>query len=264
MMYDKKALLSAAVLTGTAMAQTSSTSSSSSTDNNLACTRSYASLLAGAPTPSSDLASAITSYASNAEQSVTASGAAGNQDPQQVLTQACNFSSQLPSSLQSQFDAYATSLISYVSASSSYIDAVITNCVATGDQGASYTSFVNSFATHSGPLCQATGGSGGNGTSSSTGGSSSTGSGTGTDTGAGASTATQTSSGTGTGGSGGGSTTTGGAGGVGGAGSGTTTTGGENGGGSTSSPSTGAAAAPTALYGGAAAAAGILGAAILL
>ncbi|KAI0969928.1 hypothetical protein F4678DRAFT_141430 [Xylaria arbuscula] len=255
MMYTKKALLSAAVLTSTAVAQTSSTSSSSSassTDNALACTRSYASLLAGAPTPSSDLAAAITSYASSAGQSATANGA-GNQDPQAVLTQACSFSSQLPSSLQSQFDAYATSLLSYVSASSSYIDAVITDCIATGDQGASYTSFVNSLATHSGPLCQATGGAGGNGTSSSTGGSSSTGSGTG---------ATQTSSGTGTGGSGGGSTTT--TGGVGGAGGGSTTTTGGGNGGSTSSPSTGAAAAPTALYGGAAAAAGILGAAILL
>ncbi|RWA14587.1 hypothetical protein EKO27_g504 [Xylaria grammica] len=182
-------------------------------------------ILAGAPTPNSDLASAITSYASGAAQSTT-SGA--NANPLSLVTQVCDFSSNLPTSLQSDFDAYATSVISYLSASSSEIDAVITNCVATGSEGASYTSFVNSLATHTGALCQATGSSNGTITSSST--ATSTGAGGAGDTG---------------------SVTTG--------GGGTAT----NGGASTSIP-TGAAAQPTALYGGAAAAAGFLGAVMLL
>ncbi|KAI8950968.1 hypothetical protein F4801DRAFT_546764 [Xylaria longipes] len=150
MMYNSKALLSAALLSGASVAQSSS---SSSGGNDAQCTKSYVSLLAGVPTPDGQLASAVTSYASGIAQNATGTDA----NPLAYATYVCDFSSQLPSSLQSDFDAYATQVISYVSAQSSDIDAVITNCVATGAEGAAYTSFVNSLATHTGPLCQATG-----------------------------------------------------------------------------------------------------------
>ncbi|KAI0526011.1 hypothetical protein F5B22DRAFT_264573 [Xylaria bambusicola] len=246
MLYDKRFLLSVAALAGTSFAQDDSSSSTGTSDSTSTgsagaeCTVSYARLLADAPTPGSDLAQAITSYASSAASSVTAAtatpsggigGLAG--DPNQLLSQACDFSQQLPSSLQSQFDDYATSLISYVSVSSSAIDEVITSCVATGSEGDSYTSFVNSIATHTGPLCTATSGSS-TGTDSSTG--------TGTDT---------TASPTPTASEGGGG--------------GVVTTTGDDGQTSTVPVPTGAAAVPTAALGGAAAAAaGVLGAAILL
>ncbi|KAI1430139.1 hypothetical protein F5Y12DRAFT_3271 [Xylaria sp. FL1777] len=246
MLYNKKALLSAAALTGTSLAQSTTittTTTAAGEANDLACTRSYISLLAGAPTPTGPLGSAITSYANGAVPSVTGAGNGNaNADPQALLTQVCDFSAQLPSSLQSQFDDYATSLISYVSASSSAIDAVITNCVATGSaasEAAAYTSFVNSFATHTGPLCAAatvtTTTSGfGNGTATSTG--SSTGTGTGGSSSGGESSTTTTV------------VTGGGAG-----GSGTTTTGAGSGGASSSSTvPTGAAAMPTAVFGSAA------------
>ncbi|TGJ78593.1 hypothetical protein E0Z10_g10167, partial [Xylaria hypoxylon] len=159
-MYNKNVLLAVAALTATSLAQSSSSSS-----DDPACTQSYVSLLAGAPTPGSELASAITSYASAEQQSLSSEAAA---NPLGLVTQVCDFSSGLPSSLQSEFDSYATSVISYLSASSSEIDAVITNCVATGSEGDAYTSYVNSFATHTGPLCSATGSSTGIITPSST------------------------------------------------------------------------------------------------
>ncbi|KAI0861958.1 hypothetical protein F4860DRAFT_152900 [Xylaria cubensis] len=223
MMYNSKALLSAALLTGASVAQSSSESSDAQ------CTQSYVSLLAGAPTPDGQLASAITSYASGIAQSATATDAA---NPLAIATQVCAFSSNLPSSLQSDFDAYVTEVISYVSASSSAIDAVITNCVATGAEGAAYTSVINSFAAQTGPLCAAA---------------------TGTTTGSYIATGTGTPSGVANG------TTT--------FVTGTPTpssTGVNGGGASSSSVPTGAAAMPTAVLGGAAAAAGLLGVIALL
>ncbi|TRX98270.1 hypothetical protein FHL15_000915 [Xylaria flabelliformis] len=220
MMYNSKALLSAALLTGASVAQTSSESSDAQ------CTQSYVSLLAGAPTPDGQLASAITSYASGIVQSATA---ATDVNPLAYATQVCDFSSSLPSSLQSDFDAYVTQVISYVSASSSAIDAVITNCVATGAEGAAYTSLVNSFAAHTGPLCAAA-----------------TGTTTGLATGTGIPSGTANSTTTFV------------------TGTPTPSSTGVNGGGASSSVPTGAAAMPTAVLGGAAAAAGLLGVIALL
>ncbi|KAI0544883.1 hypothetical protein F4679DRAFT_563349 [Xylaria curta] len=221
MMYNSKALLSAALLTGASVAQSSSES------NDAQCTQSYISLIAGAPTPDGQLASAITSYASGVAQSATATDA----NPLAIATQVCDFSSNLPSSLQSDFDAYVTQVISYVSASSSAIDAVITNCVATGAEGAAYTSLVNSFAAQTGPLCAPTGTT------------TSTVIGTGTSTPSGASNGTTTFV----------------------TGTPSPSSTGVNGGGASSSVPTGAAAMPTAILGGAAAAAaGLLGAIALL
>ncbi|KAI0445988.1 hypothetical protein F4803DRAFT_97460 [Xylaria telfairii] len=221
MMQNSKALLSVALLTGVSLAQTTTSGasgSSSSGANDAECTQSYASLFAAVPKPDGELASAITSYASGVIQ--TASGT--NANPLAFATQVCEFSAGLPSSLHSDFDAYASQVISFVSASSSDIDAVITNCVATGTDGAAYTSLVNSLATQTGPLCQATG----------------------TGTGVPYSTAN-------------GTVTTG---------TPTPTTTGVNGGGgaTTTSVPTGAAAVPTAVLGGVAAAAGLLGAIVLL
>ncbi|KAI3331990.1 hypothetical protein HD806DRAFT_478973 [Xylariaceae sp. AK1471] len=146
-MYNPKVLLSMAALTGASLAQ------SSSSAGDAECTRSYLSLVKGLPTPASELASAITSYATGVAQS----GSATDTNPLAYVTDVCSFESQLPSSLQSDFSSYVTQVISYVSASSSQIDAVITNCVATGLEGAAYTSLVNSLATHTGPLCAVTG-----------------------------------------------------------------------------------------------------------
>ncbi|KAI0489669.1 hypothetical protein F4859DRAFT_461762 [Xylaria cf. heliscus] len=238
MMYNSKVLLSAACLTGASLAQSSSSSSSSSAGPDAQCSQSYASLLAAAPTPDDQLASAITSYASGMIQSATGTNVDAN--PLAFATQVCDFSAALPSSLQSDFDAYVTQIISYVSASSSAIDAVITNCVATGPEAAGYTALVNSFASQTGPLCQASATTG-TATATATGTAVGTGIGTGLpystfngtfSTG----TPTPTSSATGTG----------------------------SAGSSTSSVTAGAAAMPTALFGGVAAAAGLLGAVVLL
>lgn len=252
MHYNNKALLSLATLTGASLAQTSSdnggaSGSTSGPTGGFACTQSYASILAAAPTPTGELGSSFTSYAS----SLIASGGT-NANPLALATQVCDFSSSLPASLHGDFDAYVTSVVSYVSASSAAIDAVITDCVATGSVGAGYTSLVNSFATHSGPLCT---GGGANGTSSTSAGTG-TSTGTGTGNGNGGS---PTPTATGTGGNGGGN-----GGGVGGGGATTSDANGNGAGGQTTSTPTGAAAQPTALFGGVAAAAGILGAAILL
>ncbi|KAI1432600.1 hypothetical protein GGR50DRAFT_696871 [Xylaria sp. CBS 124048] len=231
-MYTPKALLSMAVLLGVSMAQqttdqTTAQGTGSGNPHDASCTRSYVRILAGAPTPTGQLASAITSYAGGFRQ--TGSPNSNNNNNANPVSEACSFSSNLPSSLQRDFDAYLTSVISYVSASSSEIDALITNCVASGSQGASLTSIVNSVATHSGPLCQATGAA--NGTSTSTT----------------SSATTPTSSTTRGGGGGGGGTRTG----------GPTSAG-------TTSAQTGAGAKPTGMFAGAAAAAGVLGAAVLL
>jgi len=166
-MYSAKVLSIAALAgAGTSLAQSSSDGAS-----NAECTRSYASIIAGAPTPDGQLASAISSYAS----SLIGGGNGGMTaatymptptNPLEVVTQICSFASQLPPSLQDDFGSYATHVISYVSAQSSNLDAVITNCIATGPassaQAASYTSLVNSLATHTGPLCAVP--TGGNGT----------------------------------------------------------------------------------------------------
>ncbi|KAI0408937.1 hypothetical protein F4802DRAFT_305040 [Xylaria palmicola] len=240
MMYNTKALLALATLTGASVAQqTTGGGGDAGGSSDASCTASYASLLAGAPTPSGELASAITSYASGAVQTATESGGGsggggGGANPLAIATQVCSFSSQLPESLQSEFDAYVTSVRSYVSASTSAIDAVITDCVATGAEGDAYTSLVNSFATETGPLCGAAA----------------------TTTGGNNGTATATT--TGTGGAGGVGTGTSGA---------TTTTAAgttEGGGGATTSIPTAAAAVPTAVFGGVVAAAGFLGAVALL
>ncbi|KAI1819848.1 hypothetical protein F4861DRAFT_525383 [Xylaria intraflava] len=212
MMYSLKAL-SMAILLGVSLAQTTTTTSGGAGAD---CTRSYAKILAGAPTPPAQLASAITSFAGGFRQT-----GSPNANP---LSEACEFSSGLPSTLRSDFDAYATKVISYVSVSSSEIDALITNCVATGAQGASLTSIVNSLATHTGALCQATGITNGTTTATS------------------APTTTQTG-GVGTGTATGTTATT----------SPATTTG-----------QTGAGSKPTGVLAGAAAAAGVLGAAVLL
>jgi hypothetical protein len=145
-MYNSKVLLSMAALTGASLAQ------SSSTVGDLECTQSYVDILKGAPTPPSELASAITSYGSGVAQSASVT----DPNPLAYVTDVCSFGSQLPSSLQSDFSSYATQVISYLSVSSSQIDAVITNCLATGQEAAAYTSFVNALATHTGPLCDAT------------------------------------------------------------------------------------------------------------
>ncbi|KAH8167135.1 hypothetical protein CIB48_g1113 [Xylaria polymorpha] len=227
MMQNSKALLSVALLAGASLAQTTTTTTTSGGSNDAECTQSYASLFAAAPKPDGQLASAITSYASGVIQ--TASGT--NANPVAFATQVCEFSASLPSSLHSDFDAYASQVISFISASSSDIDAVITNCVATGTEGAAYTSFVNSLATQTGPLCQATGTGTGTGTGvpySTTNGTFTTG------------TPIPTTTGVNGGGAGGG------------------------GGATTTSVPTGAAALPTAVLGGVAAAAGLLGAIALL
>ncbi|KAI0391582.1 hypothetical protein F5Y17DRAFT_439966 [Xylariaceae sp. FL0594] len=150
---------------------------------NFECTRSIADLLAGAPTPTGELASAITSYASSYlgsgnDGQVTAAtnmppAAPAATNPLEVVTQVCSFGAQLPESLQQDFSAYATQVVSYVSAQSSAIDGVITSCLATGaysTDAASYTDAVNSIASHTGPLCAAvtTTPGGGNGTATDT------------------------------------------------------------------------------------------------
>lgn len=221
MLFNKQTILPITALAGSCLAQASSGGSGAE------CTRSYASLLLGAPTPTGPLGSALTSYASSVAQNAGASSGSAAPNPLAIATQVCDFSSQLPNSLQSEFDAYATSVISYVSASSADIDAVITNCLATGSEGAAYTSIVNSLATHTGPLCSGSG-SGGGGTATGTPSFSDT-----------VITPTPTSTGGEGGGSGGGS-------------------------GETSSVPTAAAAQPTAFLGGVAAAAGLLGAVALL
>ncbi|KAI8629429.1 hypothetical protein F5Y19DRAFT_81593 [Xylariaceae sp. FL1651] len=155
-MYNTKVLLSVAALTGASLAQSS---------DDAACTNSYASLALGLPTPASGLASAITSYANEVIQTASVT----DTNPLVAITEVCDFASQLPSSLQSDFSSYVTAVRSYASASSSAIDAVITNCLATGSEGAAYASFINSLATQTGPLCQITSApSGGNGTVSMT------------------------------------------------------------------------------------------------
>ncbi|KAI3337799.1 hypothetical protein F4824DRAFT_104185 [Ustulina deusta] len=247
MLHNKKAVLSAAALAGVSLAQDGSARTTAG-GHAADCTQSYARLLAEAPTPTGELALAITSWALGAEQSAPAGGSGngnGNEaaNPLSLVAEACAFSAQLAPSLRGEFDAYATRVIGYVSASSSDIDALITDCVATGGAGASYTSFVDALATHTGPLCQATGGAGGGATNGTTSTASPT------------TTATTTTAG---GGGGGGGTAT------------TATTNGQGGGtattegGTATSVHTGAAALPTAVLGGAAAAAGLLGAAILL
>ncbi|KAI1180662.1 hypothetical protein F4777DRAFT_528842 [Nemania sp. FL0916] len=155
-MYSNKALLSTVALAGACLAQ-----SDSSTAGDLECTSTYYSLLANAPTPTGSLGAAFASYASTAASSFEAT--ATDAGPAAILglaTQVCEFSSALPSSLHSDFDAYATSVLSYVSASSSAIDAAITGCLETGAIGTVYVSVINSLATHSGPLCDITSGLG--------------------------------------------------------------------------------------------------------
>ncbi|KAI1817783.1 hypothetical protein GGS20DRAFT_455056 [Poronia punctata] len=225
-MYNTK-VLSFAALAGLALGQTTTDGGSGGSG----CTRSYASLLASAPTPDGQLASAVTSYASQAiggGATGTGGGMPTPTNPLELVGQVCSFSSQLPQSLQSEFNDYASEVVSYVSAQSSELDAVITNCIATGggSEADRYTSLVNSLATHTGPICADATTTGGNGTASSTG-----------------TPSTTITSGTFT-------TTVGGGG----------ATGNPP---STDSP-TGGAAAPTGFLAGAAAAAGVLGAAILL
>ncbi|GAP84922.1 hypothetical protein SAMD00023353_0802460 [Rosellinia necatrix] len=170
-MFVNKALLPAVALAGASLAQTTvitaTATATATSDSNAECTQSYVSLLLGAPTPDAALGSAITSYASSLA-SASGTSAINGADPLAVVTQVCDFSSGLPTSLQSDFDAYVTQVISYVSASSSAIDAVITNCVVTGAEGATYASLVNSFAAQTGPLCQATGAPGGGSNNGST------------------------------------------------------------------------------------------------
>jgi hypothetical protein len=92
------------------------------------------------PQATGELGASITSYASGAP-----------------ITDVCAFYSEIPSSLQGDFSSHVASIISFVNASSSAIDAVITECNTGGPaEIAAFTSYVNAVGTHTGPLCEMT------------------------------------------------------------------------------------------------------------
>ncbi|KAI8628840.1 hypothetical protein F5Y19DRAFT_435063 [Xylariaceae sp. FL1651] len=144
-MYHTKVLLSVAAFAGAALAQNSS--------HDATCKSAILSLMEEMPQATGELGASLTSYASGAP-----------------ITDVCAFSKQLPSSLQGDFSSHVASIISFVSASSSAIDAVITECNTGGPAAiAAFTSYVNAVGTHTGPLCTMTSApSSGNGTTNGT------------------------------------------------------------------------------------------------
>ncbi|KAI3325822.1 hypothetical protein HD806DRAFT_458032 [Xylariaceae sp. AK1471] len=91
-------------------------------------------------------------------------------DPMGFTEELCSIAAELPASVLSDFGAWGSSLLSYASVEISSYDAFITQCVTTGEAAASLTSFINSIATATnGPLCpQITSAPGSGGASNST------------------------------------------------------------------------------------------------
>ncbi|KAI0116524.1 hypothetical protein GGR51DRAFT_501656 [Nemania sp. FL0031] len=141
-MYNTKILLPLAVLAGVSSAQTTTTDSAQ-------CQSKVNALLAAAPTPSPELSSYFDSAAA------TLSAAGGLLDaPDVYVTGLCALATALPSSLQSEFRDYGSSLLSFASAEISSYDAIVTECVTTGPVASSITSYLHSIASEAGHLCQ--------------------------------------------------------------------------------------------------------------
>ncbi|KAI1328334.1 hypothetical protein F5Y16DRAFT_159124 [Xylariaceae sp. FL0255] len=153
-MYTKAVLPTAAALAGLSSAATTITPAPGTTTGVFggACSSEYNSLASAFPTPTGELLNSIIIYAESIESNPTQT----TNNPLQYATDVCAFESSLPSSLESDFSAYVTSVKSFASASSSAIDALITDCLTTGDAASAFSSLLNSFVTATGPLCTAT------------------------------------------------------------------------------------------------------------
>ncbi|KAJ3569759.1 hypothetical protein NPX13_g5969 [Xylaria arbuscula] len=76
-------------------------------------------------------------------------------DPAGYVSSLCSVAGKLPSSVLYNFGTYGSELLEFVATEIDSYDGVVTKCIATGDQGASITSYIHSIASHPGELCKA-------------------------------------------------------------------------------------------------------------
>ncbi|KAI1111988.1 hypothetical protein F5Y14DRAFT_283768 [Nemania sp. NC0429] len=84
-------------------------------------------------------------------------------EPESYLKQICSLAAELPASLVPEFESWASMVVSHGRAHISEFDAFATECVSTGEAGASLTSVINSILSATGPVCPSTTTSGGAG-----------------------------------------------------------------------------------------------------
>ncbi|GAP90340.1 hypothetical protein SAMD00023353_4600930 [Rosellinia necatrix] len=87
--------------------------------------------------------------------------------PSEAIDRLCSFAAEIPQDALSQFGEYGSSLLHFASTQLPSYDALVSNCIATGAEAASITSYIRHIVTQTEPLCPAvtrppTGGNGSN------------------------------------------------------------------------------------------------------
>lgn len=117
-----------------------------------ACSSSRSAIIAAAPTIPPNVNSALLDISPNG-----ADPAGGDLllNPASYVSSLCSVAGKLPSPVLSNFGAYGSALLEFVATEIDSYDGVITKCIATGEQGASITSYIHSIASYPGELCKA-------------------------------------------------------------------------------------------------------------
>ncbi|KAI1184851.1 hypothetical protein F5B17DRAFT_433168 [Nemania serpens] len=147
-MYRTKILFPIAALAGVSLAHTQ-------TFLHPSCTAAIYSLIAAAPTYAPALTPWLQGPAAGSGR-VTTATAVPLADPEFYVEQICSVAAELPPALLPDFQTWASELVSFGRDRISFYDALVTDCVSTGEAGATVTSYINSILTATGNICQAT------------------------------------------------------------------------------------------------------------
>ncbi|KAF2967622.1 hypothetical protein GQX73_g5941 [Xylaria multiplex] len=142
-MYTTKVFLTVAALTGASLAQTSTVFP------NPDCPTYVSELVAAAPTTPPELVTVfeeVTGSSPNPEDLFL--------HPDAFVDNICSAVGQLPQSVLPIFANWGSVLLEFASTEIASYDHVVTECVATGTEAASITSYIHSIASNPADLCQ--------------------------------------------------------------------------------------------------------------
>ncbi|KAI0540496.1 hypothetical protein GGR58DRAFT_460713 [Xylaria digitata] len=142
-MYSTKVLLTVAALTGASMAQTSTVFPDPD------CPTYVSELVAAAPTTPPELVEVFEEV----------SGSSPHPEdlflhPEEFVDNVCSAVGELPQSVLPIFASWGSVLLEFASTEIASYDHIVTQCVATGTEGASITSYIHSIASNPADLCQ--------------------------------------------------------------------------------------------------------------
>ncbi|KAI1359873.1 hypothetical protein F5Y08DRAFT_318564 [Xylaria arbuscula] len=143
-MHHTKILLTAAAFGSAAIAQTSTVFPDPS------CLSSELALIGAAPTTPPEVDAALTEISPGF--TIPANDLLSR--PMAYVSELCSIATQLPPPVLSKFGTWGSDLLAFAATEITSYDWIVTRCAATGEAGASITSYLHSIASHPGELCK--------------------------------------------------------------------------------------------------------------